>query len=150
MTFHNDYRWSSSNNKSPGYQINLLLVPGCRNVMKRTSFIRCPNKGNWVSLVLQVSVPPTNETCAYKWCFNHMRTFGHRYIVKDKKKKGKAIPVTGHEGPYGSETLRLPHFLDSWLTDGSEVVSPTHWPPFTPQEDSCYSFPLEAELTSGP
>jgi hypothetical protein len=25
----------------------------------------------------------------------------------------KAIPVTGREGPYGCETLRLPHFLDS-------------------------------------
>jgi hypothetical protein len=26
-------------------------------------------------------------------------------------KKGKAIPVTGREGPYGCETSRLPHFL---------------------------------------
>jgi hypothetical protein len=36
------------------------------------------------------------------------------------------------------------------LTDGGEVVSPTHRPPFTPQEDSCYSFLLEAESTPGP
>jgi hypothetical protein len=64
--------------------------------------------------------------------------------------KGKAIPVTGHEGPYGCETSRIPHFLDNQLTDGGEAVSPTRQPPFTPQEDSWYSFPLEAELTPGP
>jgi hypothetical protein len=29
---------------------------------------------------------------------------------------------------------RLPHFLDSRLTDGGEVVSPTHQPPFTPRK----------------
>jgi hypothetical protein len=45
--------------------------------------------------------------------------------------KGKAIPVTGHEGPEGCETSRLPHFLDNPLTDGGEV-SPTRRPPFTP------------------
>jgi hypothetical protein len=27
------------------------------------------------------------------------------------KKKGKAVPVTGREGPQGCETLRLPHFI---------------------------------------
>jgi hypothetical protein len=48
--------------------------------------------------------------------------------------KGKAIPVTGHEGPYGCETSRLPHFLDSRLTDGGEVVSLTHQLPFTPRK----------------
>jgi hypothetical protein len=46
--------------------------------------------------------------------------------------KGTAIPVTGHGGPLGCETSRLPHFLDSRLTDGFEVVSLTRWPPFTP------------------
>jgi hypothetical protein len=39
-------------------------------------------------------------------------------------KEGKAIPVTGHEGPDDCETLRLPHFIDNRLTDGGEVVSP--------------------------
>jgi hypothetical protein len=29
--------------------------------------------------------------------------------------------------------LRIPHCLDSRLTDGSKVVSPTHPPHFTPQ-----------------
>jgi hypothetical protein len=42
------------------------------------------------------------------------------------KRKGKAIPVKGREGPWGFETSRLlPHFLDNRLTDGGEVVSLT-------------------------
>jgi hypothetical protein len=45
----------------------------------------------------------------------------------------KAMPVTGHGGPEGCEMLKLPHFLRS---DGDEVVSLMHQPPFTPQEDS--------------
>jgi hypothetical protein len=64
--------------------------------------------------------------------------------------EGKAIPVTGREGPYGCEMLRVPHYLDSRLTDDGKVVSITCQPPFTPQEDSWYSFLLEAELTPGP
>jgi hypothetical protein len=63
--------------------------------------------------------------------------------------KGKAIPVTCREGPYGCETSRLPHFLDNRPTDGGEVVSLTHRPPFTPQKNSWYSLLLEAELTPG-
>jgi hypothetical protein len=45
---------------------------------------------------------------------------------------------------------RLPHFLDSRLTDDGEVVSLARRPSFTPQEDSWYSFLLEAESTSKP
>jgi hypothetical protein len=48
------------------------------------------------------------------------------------------------------ETSRLPHFLDNWLTDGGEVVSLTRRPHLYPQEDSWYSFLLEAESTPGP
>jgi hypothetical protein len=48
--------------------------------------------------------------------------------------KGKAIPVTGREGPEGCETSRLPHYLDNRLTDGGEVVSLTRRPPFTPRK----------------
>jgi hypothetical protein len=50
-----------------------------------------------------------------------------------KGRNGKAIPVTGHGGPKGCETSRLPHFLDNRLTDGAEVVSLTRRPPFTPR-----------------
>jgi hypothetical protein len=58
-----------------------------------------------------------------------------------KYEPGKVMRVTGHGGPYGCETSRLPHFLDNRLKDGGEV---------TPQEDSWYSFLLEAESTPGP
>jgi hypothetical protein len=52
-----------------------------------------------------------------------------------KKKKGKAVPVTGHGGPLGCETSRLSHFLDNRLTDGGEVVCLMCQPPFTPREN---------------
>jgi hypothetical protein len=40
--------------------------------------------------------------------------------------------------------------LDSRLTDGGKVVSLTRRSSFTPQENSWYSFLLEAESTPGP
>jgi hypothetical protein len=40
-------------------------------------------------------------------------------------------------------------FLDSRLTGGGEVVSLTRQSLFKPQEDSWYSFLLEAESTPG-
>jgi hypothetical protein len=43
----------------------------------------------------------------------------------------KSYPVTGCEGQEGCEMLRLPHYLDNWLTDDSEVVSFMHRLPFT-------------------
>jgi hypothetical protein len=45
-----------------------------------------------------------------------------------KVRKGKDITVTGRGGPYGCDTSRLPHFLDSRLTDGGKVVSLTRRP----------------------
>jgi hypothetical protein len=33
------------------------------------------------------------------------------------------IPVTGDGGQWGCETSRLPHFLDSRIADGGEVVN---------------------------
>jgi hypothetical protein len=51
-----------------------------------------------------------------------------------KKKRGKTLPVTGRGGPSGCETSRPPHFLDSWLTDGGEVISLTCQPSFTPRK----------------
>jgi hypothetical protein len=66
------------------------------------------------------------------------------------KKKGRAIPVTGREGPYDCEMSKLPYLLDNQPTDGGKEVRLTRRPPFTPQEDSWYSFLLEAEMTPGP
>jgi hypothetical protein len=71
------------------------------------------------------------------------------YIYNYSGKVSKTNPVTGHGGPQGCETSRIPHFLDNRLIDGGEVVSLTRRPPFTPQEDSWYSFLLEAESTPG-
>jgi hypothetical protein len=67
-----------------------------------------------------------------------------------KRQKGKSIPVTGRGGPLGCERSRLPYFLDNRFTDGGEVVSLTRLLLFTPQEDSWYSFLLEAESTPRP
>jgi hypothetical protein len=44
----------------------------------------------------------------------------------------------------------LSHFIDNRLTDGGEMVSLTRRPRFTAQEDSWYSFLLEAESTTVP
>jgi hypothetical protein len=44
---------------------------------------------------------------------------------------------------------RLPHYLDNRLKDGGKVVSLALQPPFTPQEDSWYSFVIETESTPG-
>jgi hypothetical protein len=51
-----------------------------------------------------------------------------------------AIPLTGREGPYHCETSKLPHFLDSRLADGGEVVSLTRRPLFTPRKIPVLSF----------
>jgi uncharacterized membrane protein YkgB len=56
--------------------------------------------------------------------------------------KDKILPVTGRGVPYGRETSRLPDFLYNRLRDSGDVVSLTHQPYFTPQEDSWYSFLL--------
>jgi hypothetical protein len=72
-------------------------------------------------------------------------------LRSEVKVKIKAILVTGRGSPWVCETSRLPHFLDNRLTDGGEVVSFTRRPAaFYPQEDSWYSFLLEAEPTPRP
>jgi hypothetical protein len=64
--------------------------------------------------------------------------------------KGKCYPCNRPWMPMECERLRLPLLLETWVTDGSKVVSLTHWPPFTHQEDSWFSFLLEAGSTLGP
>jgi hypothetical protein len=54
------------------------------------------------------------------------------------------IPVAGHGDPEGCEASRLPHFLDSRLANGGEVVNCASAALY-PQEYSWYSFLLEAE-----
>jgi hypothetical protein len=80
---------------------------------------------------------------------NSTRKTGLKVIGPYIKSKSKAIPVTGREGPYGCETLKVPHYLDSRLKDGSKFDSLTRRPRFTPLKNylinSWYSFLLEAE-----
>jgi hypothetical protein len=66
-------------------------------------------------------------------------------------KKGKSYPCNRPWRPMGSWDVEASTFsLENRLTDGGEVVSLMRRPPFTPQEDSWYSFLLEAESTPGP
>jgi hypothetical protein len=51
-----------------------------------------------------------------------------QFILKCKKVK---LTLKEAVKAHRVETLRFPHFLDNWLTDGGEVVSLTRWPPFT-------------------
>jgi hypothetical protein len=92
----------------------------------------------WVYPLYYLVVIAVNEASIY---FVHRATFSGY--------KGKAIPLTGRGGPWGSETSRRPHYLDSLLTDGGEVISLTSRPPYYLQEESWYSFLLETESTSG-
>jgi hypothetical protein len=49
--------------------------------------------------------------------------------------KSKAMPITGHADPQSFDTSRLPHYLDSRLTDGCDVFSLTRQPAvLDPQE----------------
>jgi hypothetical protein len=61
-----------------------------------------------------------------------------------------AIPVTGRGYPQDFETSRLPHFLDNRLTDGGEVVNTYAPAAIYSEEDSWYSFLLEAVSIPGP
>jgi hypothetical protein len=51
--------------------------------------------------------------------------------VSGRNMEAKAVPLTGREGPYGRETLRLQHFLYIQLQDGGDIVSLTRLLPFT-------------------
>jgi hypothetical protein len=114
------------------------------------------------TLTPQCSVLAAQEDKLAKSCSKHGRGVRTVFLLKTWRKvsqegsrrrlskKGKAIPVTGRGGPWG-ETSRLPHFLDNRPTDGGEAVSLARQPAVLyPQEDSWYSFLLEAELNPGP
>jgi hypothetical protein len=63
----------------------------------------------------------------------------------------KSYPCNRPWRPIGLWDVEAPTFsLDMRLTDGANIVSLTRRLPFTPHEDSCYSFLLEAESTPGP
>jgi hypothetical protein len=63
------------------------------------------------------------------------------FIFKMKLRAYKNnIPVIGRE------MSRLPHFLDNWLTDGSEVASLACQPHFTPRKIQFRIFSLSCLL----
>jgi hypothetical protein len=61
----------------------------------------------------------------------HTQTYGGGIRVwgKEGQREGrrKASPLMGCGGPQDCETLKLPHFLDIWLTGNSEDDSITWW-----------------------
>jgi hypothetical protein len=72
----------------------------------------------------------------------------HEYHVIYKG-KGNAIPSLA------LKALRVPRGGGSQTSrqlahEGGKVLSPTHRPPLPPRKYSWYSFPFEAESTSGP
>jgi hypothetical protein len=68
------------------------------------------------------------------------RDFYTKLYWLQREGKGKGTRITGHGGPKGCESSRLPHFLDSQLTDGSEVVSLKRWLTFIPRKIPCTHF----------
>jgi hypothetical protein len=72
------------------------------------------------------------------------------HVVKQKLKEWRPFRAL-HTKKKSNPDVEAPIFsLDSRLTDGGKVVSLTRRPHFTLQEDSWYSFSLEAESTLGP
>jgi hypothetical protein len=64
--------------------------------------------------------------------------------LQSQLNESEVIPVTGRGGLQGYVTDRIPHCLDSQLTDDCGIVSFTHWPlsappPPAPKEDFWYS-----------
>jgi hypothetical protein len=93
------------------------------------------NKATIAYTSLQTYRPP-NESSKYSW---------------REKRKIELSLLMGCGGPQGCETLRLPDFLDSWLTNGTEAVRIMHrLAALYRQEDLWCSFLLEAESTPGP
>jgi hypothetical protein len=99
-----------------------------------TSWNNSINEGGLWPLELLYDTNVYMERCGNQWhCVEKKRvtstTVGQVY-------KSKVISVTGHGGLHVCEMLRIPHFLDSRLTDCSMFANLTHRQRFTLQK--CY------------
>jgi hypothetical protein len=65
---------------------------------------------------LSLSKISRGRTARLKWEFPTLSTASGETPFQ-------GTPVRDRGGPYGTETSRLPHFLDNRITDGGEVVS---------------------------
>jgi hypothetical protein len=72
------------------------------------------------------------SSAGFQKCMQLYLHASHYVPTSIKRAKGKAISVTGRGGPWRCETLRLPHYLDSRLTDGGEVTLTCRWLPSAP------------------
>jgi hypothetical protein len=61
---------------------------------------------------------------------NNIRTLF--FLIYNKTKQNKTIPVTGRGRLKFCEMFRIPHYLDSWITHYGEFVTLTHRPHSTP------------------
>jgi hypothetical protein len=71
---------------------------------------------------------PQNEDC----CFSLKAKRVFKELLRDRKYKGKAVPLQAWSGPQGSRKLSFPDYLTT-TQDGGKVVSLTHRPPLPPE-----------------
>jgi hypothetical protein len=94
-----------------------------------------------------------NTFCHHNFTQLHNDFITQREIekdVEDSDRKKVNVFLYRPWRPIGLREVEVHTFSDIRLTGGGEVVSLTRRTPFTPQEDSWYSFLLENESTPGP
>jgi hypothetical protein len=133
-----------------------LISGGCKNI---PSSLQHPNRllgplnllssGYCVLFILAVKWPEYETNHSPPPNAKVKNVYSYTSTLHGVVKKKKAIPVTGRGGPQGCETLRLPHFLDSQLTDGGEVVSLVRQPSFTPKKIPVTHLCYESESIPG-
>jgi hypothetical protein len=74
---------------------------------------------------------PTRSPSLYRLSY---RDSSYSVSRRMQRKKGEAIPVTGHVDPCGCETSRLPHFLDNRLTVMVSLSALRAGRPLTPRK----------------
>jgi hypothetical protein len=91
---------------------------GKASVVEQSKYSR--ESGTGVNMLSFVNAHSKNALLSSVCC-----RASHRIITNAclSKKKSTAIPVTGREGLYGCEMLRIPHCLDNRLTVNCEILT---------------------------